>query len=74
MSGHLREKEAEKQPLCMQNWNKRFHNLRLNLILQDKTVKAEAKGGDYHGLDIASKRVWFPPRLKKETGFMSIIQ
>jgi hypothetical protein len=48
--------------------------LQLNLILQDKTVKALAKGGDYPGLDIASKRVWFPPRLKKETRFGSIIQ
>jgi hypothetical protein len=42
--------------------------------LQDKTVKAVAEGGDYPGLDIASKRVWFSPRLKKETAFGSIIQ
>jgi hypothetical protein len=65
MCGNLREREAEKQPLCMPNWNKRFHNVQLNLILQDKTVKAVAKGGDYPGLDIASNRVWFSPRQKK---------
>jgi hypothetical protein len=31
--------------------------VQLNLILQDKTVKAVAKGGDYPGLDIASNQV-----------------